>query len=129
MDAEGLSLIIETEADRLAERAVEVYSDEAKWKHASRMGLELIGSRFSATGAGEALMDSIAAGRRLRTQDTVWKHVAYAALEQRKNRHEAQDFASRTGRKVTGVLQRLRSSRNPVLQSLIKLLRGRGTSR
>lgn len=129
MDGEGLALIVETDAERLADRAVEIYSDEEKWKHASRMGLELIGRRFSASGAGDALMHSISAGRQLRAQDTVWKHIAYAAIEQRKNRYEAQDFASRTGRRVTGVLHRWRSSRNPLVQGLIKFLRARRKAR
>jgi O-antigen biosynthesis protein len=129
MDGEGRALVVETDAQRLAERAVELYCSEEKWNHASRMGVEIMQRQFSAAGAGDALMRSISAGQQLRTQNSLWKHLAYVAIEQRKNRHNEPDFASRVGRKVTEALQWLRSSRNPAVRGLIHVLRAGGMFR
>jgi GT2 family glycosyltransferase/glycosyltransferase involved in cell wall biosynthesis len=129
MDGEGRALVVETDVRRLAERAVEIYRDEEKWNHASRMGLDLIQQRFSAARAGDALMHSIDAGRQLRAGATVWKHIAYAVIAVQKNRDSGQDIANRVGRKVTYALYRLRASRNPLVRGLIKLLRASGKSR
>lgn len=122
MDGEGQALVVETVAQRLSDRAVELYRDEEKWNYASRKGLDLIQQRFSAVGVGDALMHSIAAGRQLRAQSTVWKHIAYAAIALQRNRDIPNDIARRMGRQVTEFLYGLRRIRNPLVRMLLRLL-------
>ena len=74
-------------------------------------------------------MEAIAAGKKLRSRNTPWRHVAYAAMAPMKLQEHPQDIAGRVGRKVTYALYRLRASRIPLVQGLIKLLRASGLSR
>jgi GT2 family glycosyltransferase/glycosyltransferase involved in cell wall biosynthesis len=129
IDDEGHALAVETDAQRFVDRAVEVHRDQDIWGSASRNGLHLVRQRFSAAAAGDRLMGAIAAGKKLRNQDTPWKHVAYAAMAPLKLQENPKDIAGRVGRKVTYALYRLRASRNPLVRGLIKLLRASGISR
>jgi len=129
IDEEGRVLAVDTDARRLAERAVALYRREEEWSRASGNGLDLVRQRFSSAEAGDRLMQCIESGRRLRAQEGAWKHIAYAAMAQRSLHENPKDIAGRVGRKVTNALYRLRSSRNPLVQGLIKLLRASGISR
>lgn len=129
IDEEGRALAVETDAQRFIDRAVEMHRNEDAWGSASRNGLSLVQRRFSAAVAGDRLRGAIAAGKTLRSQDTPWKHVAYAAMAPLKLAENPPDIAGRVGRKVTNALYRLRSSRNPLVRGLIKLLRASGMSR
>jgi len=128
IDAEGHALAVETDAQRFIDRALEIYLNEDVWARASRNGLHLVQQRFSAVAAGDRLIEAIAAGKKLRSQNTPWRHVACAAMAPLKLQENPKDIAGRVGRKVTNALYRLRSSRNPLVRGLIKLLRARGIS-
>jgi GT2 family glycosyltransferase/SAM-dependent methyltransferase len=125
IDGEGHALAVETDTQQFVDRAVEIYLNEDVWGRASRNGLSLVQRRFSAVAAGDRLMDAIAAGKGLRNQNTPWKSVAYAAMAPLKLKENPKDIAGRVGRKVSYALYRLRGSRNPLVQGLIKLLRER----
>jgi glycosyltransferase involved in cell wall biosynthesis len=128
IDDEGHALAVETDAQRFIDRALEIYLNEDVWARASRNGLHLVQQRFSAVAAGDRLIEAIAAGKKLRSQNTPWRHVACAAMAPLKLQENPKDIAGRVGRKVTNALYRLRSSRNPLVRGLIKLLRARGIS-
>jgi GT2 family glycosyltransferase/glycosyltransferase involved in cell wall biosynthesis len=129
IDEDGKALAVETDAQRFIDRAVEMHRDQDAWGRASRNGLELVRERFSAAAAGDRLMGAIAAGKRLRQQDTYWKHVAHAAMAPLKLQENPPDIAGRAGRKLTYALYRLRASRNPLVRGLIWLLRASGKPR
>lgn len=125
IDDEGAVLCVGADARELAARAIGLYREEPQWAAASRKGLELLRRRFSAAEAGAALLEAIAAGRRLRGQGSVWTHVAYAAMAQAKLADQPQDTAARIGRRVSEQLYRLRNTRLPWLRALIRRLRGK----
>jgi hypothetical protein len=129
IDGEGTVLAVETQAERIADRAVEIYRNEDQWLRASRAGMDLLEKRFSRTEAVNRLMQGIATGRQARGRDTAWRHLALAAMAQQKIRDNPRDIALRVGRRVTHFLYRLRGTRNPAVQGLIQFVRSLGKPR